>query len=791
MKRSINLKWLGPFMLLFKLAFSQDSKNQEVVYSKAAGIDTNNINALLKSAAQQMNNNPTNAFDIAEQALKNSQSIQWKKGEATAYSRMGNAKEILSQYNEALALQQKSLAIRSQLKDSIGIANCYRNLGSIYSAKRNFKKAKQQHLKALQIFNVLNYTKGIAASYKNLGIIEECTGNYGLAKNYYAKALSIEQSMHNLKGVATTLANMGNLDQLTSDYIQAIEKYLAALKIFDEIGEKQLLAYSYGNISIIYLRMKEFEKANLYNQKCLDLSVNLENIASQANCYSLKGSILADQNFYKEAIDAYTKGVALYNSIDDTLSNATLYCSMVDCYLGLNKIKEAKNFLNRAMNIDMALQNKDGMASNHYLLSKILLLENKVNEAHKIGQIALKEAQGLKEKKLQADITKLLAECNEKLDSNTLAIDYYKQHIQLKDSLISNKKIRQLAYAEADYSLHKKIEKSEHKAILADKELAQKEKHLSKAKDKNNKMAVSIILCFFIIVWVGKSYSRTKKDKNKLVKEIADETENKNSLILENHVVTEKNREVTKSIEDAKRLQQAILPPDKIVKQYLDQSFILYLPKDIVAGDFYWMHTDGDWVWFAACDCTGHGVPGAMLTLVCHEALNKAVKEMKAQNPAQALDYASLLIEEHFNKEGNPISIADGMDASLCLLHTKTNELFWAGANNPLWVFRKHILLEYKADKQPVGKYEYRKNFTLHKINLEMNDAIYIFSDGFADQFGGLVGKKMMKKRFEATLLSLQAHHMEDQKQELITYFQNWKQEAEQVDDVLVMGYRL
>ena len=117
--------------------------------------------------------------------------------------------------------------------------------------------------------------------------------------------------------------------------------------------------------------------------------------------------------------------------------------------------------------------------------------------------------------------------------------------------------------------------------------------------------------------------------------------------------------------------------------------------------------------------------------------------------------------------------------------------MFWAGANNPLWVFRKNNLLEYKADKQPVGKYEYRKNFTLHKINLEINDAIYIFSDGFADQFGGLMGKKMMKKRFESTLLSLQVLHMEEQKHELITYFQNWKQEAEQVDDVLVMGYKL
>ncbi len=255
----------------------------------------------------------------------------------------------------------------------------------------------------------------------------------------------------------------------------------------------------------------------------------------------------------------------------------------------------------------------------------------------------------------------------------------------------------------------------------------------------------------------------------------------------------EKNKEILDSIAYAKRIQNAILPPPKVVQEYLRSSFVLYKPKAIVAGDFYWLEHKGDTVLFAAADCTGHGVPGAMVSVVCHNALNRSVREHGLTDPGKILDKTREIVVAEFEKSDEEVK--DGMDIALCALQGHT--LHYAGAHNPLWVIkperenRTAELVEIKANKQPIGKFDAPLPYTTHTVELEPGDTIYIFSDGYVDQFGGEKGKKYKARAFRELLLSIQHETMEQQRKRIDTTFESWKGDFEQVDDVCVIGVRV
>lgn len=266
-------------------------------------------------------------------------------------------------------------------------------------------------------------------------------------------------------------------------------------------------------------------------------------------------------------------------------------------------------------------------------------------------------------------------------------------------------------------------------------------------------------------------------------------------LVHMNELVSEKNKEITDSINYAKHIQNAILPSQQFFKAQLRHAFILYKPKDIVAGDFYWMYVNGDHLYFAAADCTGHGVPGAMVSVICANALNRAVKEFGIRDTGRILDKVRELVVDTFvnqeNNEGNESALKDGMDLSLCCLNTKTKELTWSGANNPLWIVRNEELLEYKADKQPIGRTDHPKPFTSHVIQLQPNDGLYIFTDGYADQFGGEKGKKFKYSQLKELLLKIRNRNAEEQFAAMDTELESWKGALEQVDDILVIGIKI
>jgi serine phosphatase RsbU (regulator of sigma subunit) len=262
-------------------------------------------------------------------------------------------------------------------------------------------------------------------------------------------------------------------------------------------------------------------------------------------------------------------------------------------------------------------------------------------------------------------------------------------------------------------------------------------------------------------------------------------------------IVEEKNKEILDSINYAKRLQSAILVTPDELKTYFPESFLLYKPKDIVAGDFYFLEVikpagRNDIVFIAAADSTGHGVPGALVSVVCSNALTRCVKEFGLTDPGRILDKAKEIILDTFSKSDTEVK--DGMDISLAVIETATGSkttVKWSGANSPLWYVENNELKVVAPDKQPVGKSDNPRPFTTHTLELNKNACIYLFTDGYADQFGGIEGKKMKHQKFKEQILTMNPKHMSEQFSILDSYFDTWKGGLEQVDDVCVIGIKL
>ncbi|QHT71395.1 SpoIIE family protein phosphatase [Rhodocytophaga rosea] len=263
-------------------------------------------------------------------------------------------------------------------------------------------------------------------------------------------------------------------------------------------------------------------------------------------------------------------------------------------------------------------------------------------------------------------------------------------------------------------------------------------------------------------------------------------------LLEQKDIIEHKNKSITQSINYAKRIQLAILPSKDLIRQHLPDSFIFYLPKDIVSGDFYWFsHKNGKSV-IAAADCTGHGVPGAFMSMIASSLLSETVNEKGITQPGAILDTLRKGVIKALAQSGNPEEAKEGLDIALCSYDQERQTLEYAGAFNPMYFIRQGQVTEIKADKQPIGVYPGKQTtpFTNHSFEILPGDAVYIFTDGFADQFGGPEGKKFRYKPFQELLLSIQSERIATQQEQLQQAFNSWRGETKQIDDVLVIGMR-
>jgi serine phosphatase RsbU (regulator of sigma subunit) len=327
-------------------------------------------------------------------------------------------------------------------------------------------------------------------------------------------------------------------------------------------------------------------------------------------------------------------------------------------------------------------------------------------------------------------------------------------------------------------------EKNQQQQKLLNQEIVLQQQRLQNNRIIIFAISFGLLLLLVLSIVILRGY-RQKQKTNKL-------------LELKNAEIEKKNKDITDSIKYAQRIQRAILPSSDFVKKYLPEYFFVYVPKDIVSGDFYWVEHKENKTLFSAVDCTGHGVPGAFMSIVGRNLLNQAVNEYNITKPSEILNYLNNGVIETFkhsqgqNDRNNDVK--DGMDLALCCLSDDFSKLEYAGAYNPLYLIRNNEVIHYKADVYPIGTpfSEKLKTFTNYEINLNKGDTIYIFSDGYVDQFGGgLNRKKFSSKRFRETLIEIQPFSMAEQKKKLIKIFEEWKGPISQLDDVLIIGIRV
>lgn len=494
------------------------------------------------------------------------------------------------------------------------------------------------------------------------------------------------------------------------------------------------------------------------------------------NYHYFKGDFDSALYYYDLAATKMKEQGMMYNAARVVNNMANIYQRKKQIDKAISLYLESATF--------MKLQNKNYELANIYRnLAEAYVLKNNKKQALKYANMALDNTSKTY-RRLNYEVLGVMAQALELNGQYKEALKYFKLSSSLRDSINNAKNQRKMAELSAKYDREQK--EKEIDLLQKDKELQNAELAKQNAQLEQDRiqrwalfggLAIALVFIGFIVYRFRISNIQKQKIESQ-----------KGELELKSDLLEEKNREVMDSIRYAERFQKAIFPAAGAFEKYLHDGFVFFRPKDVISGDFFWVEGKGDHVLFAAADCTGHGVPGAMVSVMCSNLLSIAVNEYNLTDPGKVLDNSRDGIIKKLVGEGD---VQDGMDIALCSFNKKTMEVHFAGANNPLYIINKQGLSEIKADKQPVGKFSHAKSFTTHTVQVEKGDRLYLFSDGFADQFGGPKGKKFKYKPFKKLLESIQDHPMSEQPNLLADAFDEWKGDYEQVDDVCVMGVEI
>ncbi|MBL7911736.1 MAG: tetratricopeptide repeat protein [Bacteroidia bacterium] len=697
--------------------------------------------------------------------------------------------------------------------------------------RKQLDEALERLSEAIKLSEKINYKSGLGKAYRIKGIILKEKENPEIILGLYRNSLKNYTEAKDEKGLSeinTSLANyyrdQGNLDSAFYFYDVA---EIISVKSKDSVR----LAAIYHDKGAAYSKMFDFATATLFYLRSLDISVKIKDKIFEANCLNSLGGVYYNQKNYKKAEEYILKVITLRTELNQQAEIGKALGNLAKLYARTQRLAQAFEAYDRAENIFINLKDSAG-----YISIKVqqLPLYDKLNESEKVIDIGTKLAPFVSALK-PANYISLhlgLAKAYRHLKKNDLALKelnmamvvadkinnadalmhgydemyrvyqakndyknafiYLEQYSILKDSSLNAESAKQIAEMDTKYQTEKR--KLEIKTLNTEKSLQDAELTRKNEEAKRRNFQLLVFALGFLIA-LGLSviiYRNLQKNKrySRIIEAQKEEVERQKIEVMhQKEVVEEKNKEITDSITYALRIQSAILPPVNYVKEYLPESFIFYQPKDIVAGDFYWMHVFGEKIFIAAADSTGHGVPGALVSVVCANALNRTVNEFGVKETGKILDKTRELVIETFAKSVSDVK--DGMDISFMSIDKSRKEVCWSGANSPLWYIFNNEVTELKGDKQPIGKSDDVKPFTTQTIKYQTNTVFYLFTDGYADQFGGDRGKKFKYKQLETLLLNINNKPLSQQESELKNVFNKWKGELEQVDDVCIIGIKL
>lgn len=695
------------------------------------GKDTNRVNTLLKLSDYfyDKERNYKSAEHYLESAFLLASEIGYYKGIVIYWDTKGLRHRNHSDYENALYSHLEALNIAVQYEINIMFPVIYNNLGVVYRRLDDYEKGLYYHLKALEWSEKLNSVKSQSMAINSIGNIYALMGNYDKALEYFAKSMKISLDTKNILSIAI----------------------------------------NYNNIGEVYEFQGKFSKALIYYHNSLEYNKKANSTKGQAICYNCIGNVYKKNNELNKALDYYLNALEIDKGSNDKKYASMSYINVGETYLMMKNYK-------------LAFEN----------LSKGLEL------AAEIGAIA--QIQAANER---------LSDYYSAINKPDEALKFYKKAAVLKDSVLNEKNAQNIAKLQIVYDYQNQTNQIE----SLQKEKLQSEKDLKRQR-------ITIFLLMFIAfltvsfaVVLYRSYIAKKRintylknqsveivkqnkileSQNKQIELQKLEIEKKNDILEEaNKLIDLKNQKITASLGYARRIQNALLPTKDMISKYFPNHFVLYRPKDIVSGDFYWVDEIYSKIYFAVADCTGHGVPGAFMSFVGINLLNQAINQEKISKPSGILEYLHKGIQNTLRKSENK-AVKDGMDIALCSFNPQNMILEYAGALMPLYIIRNNQVFEYKATYTQIGEVDkdYYEPINNQSIKVQSGDSVYLFSDGYMDQFGGEHGKKFLKSRFMNVLKEISTLPMQVQKIRLDNILENWQGSLEQVDDILIMGIKI
>lgn len=789
--------------------------------------DTNKVKTLnLLSEKLWRIGNLEKAMNYAEQAKTLSEQKKYKKGIGNALGNMGVIYYFSGKNAEALDNYSRALKIRQEEGDEKGVAGIYNNMGIIYDANGDVARTLEYYTKALRLREKTGDKVGAAMSHGNIGNVYVRQGDYpkalisyskviGLRKELLAAAKTKKEIALSTLDIGAAQGDIGVICMYQGDYPKALQNYFQELKVLEELLrvtppeikpdiEKRAnegIANALSNIGVVCTYQNDYPKALEYTLRSLTTRTKNGDKLGSSNALNTAGLIYQHEHNLPRALDYYLQSLKLSEeTMNQEMEGATLlnigsvYSELGDNEPRIERKKEhyikAEEYYRKAIAVSETTGNKRNLVSCWANLGALQTKLKKFIDARRYLDQSLAGAKEIGSNDEIRNSYRFLASLDSLEGKWKQAYEDYSKYIVYRDSLLNEENTKKSVQAEMNFAFDKKEQAAKLEQEKKDAIVNEEKQRLTVIR---NSFIGGFLLVLVLALVVFRSYRQKQKD-NVIITRQKEEVEGAYKLIEEQkHIVEEKHKEITDSINYAERIQRSFLATEQLLNANLKDYFVLFLPKDVVSGDFYWAAKlqNGNFAVVTA-DSTGHGVPGAIMSILNISCLEKSVEEKGLSEPAEILNHTRVKIIERLKKDGSPDGGKDGMDCSLISFDFKNNSFSYAAANNPVWIVRGSELLEFSPDKMPVGKHDKEHvPFTQHAVGLQPGDVVYAITDGMPDQFGGPKGKKFMYKQLKELLIAIAGFPMQEQKSRLSEALVTWKGNLDQVDDVTVVGVRI
>ena len=724
---------------------------------------------------------------------------------------------------EASVYAEKTLSYAMKSQNELYIARAYCTMGSLFKSMHNTELAAANYKKSLFLFEkitnsreILHVKLEIAKCWSDLSkykssasVLDEILPQYivlkdsihaeitlvELAKNFlrmsklqeaeekYNQALSFTNFKRNPIEILNINRELANIYRMKGKYSQSLETYLGCLQMADQLHDKNQKGNIFYDIALLYNELEESFKAIKYLQEAEKMKTAVGDSYFLSQIYNEMGEIYLEKKDYSKALMYLKVSIDRAAEINNLESTTSAHYKIAEIYLAQKESNYVLPYLQKALGL--AIKTKDAKSEMEiYSLDGLFYEQSSNNELaifHYKKSYLIATGKGFPEsaKKTAEKLSKLLHQSN-KLEE---AFKYLNIANSLSDSvngIITHKKIMRL---QAVYEFERRARSKQFEKEKKEDELLA---NFKLEKQQKEYILVAFVFLFAIFLILYRAY-REKKKGNKILAERNYEIE------VQSEEINSKNRRITDSIYYAKRIQKAALTPTEQLDKFFGPNFFtLFKPKDIVSGDFYLAKQKGDLTFLAVADCTGHGVPGAFMSMMGISLLNEVLNHPDVNDPAVALSMLRDKVIDALHQKTGIGGFKDGMNISMCTINSETHEMLFSGSYHPIYIIRDGELFEFRGDRIPISIYTKTKDaFSYHRFQLQSNDMVYLYTDGFVDQIGGPQNKKFYPKPFKKLLQDISAQPMEQQRDCLDETIEKWRGSEEQIDDILVLGVKI